>query len=114
MQTLQNRTISREHFEQLHEGMVRLAKRWNWTVTDEPDPADPTLVTLVSLGLALPPEAETIDPPEPTDAALEEPDENTIVIDARSAIDDDQWDGDPTGPDDEDDEDDEDDQDDEE
>lgn len=64
---LHNRTISRQHFEALHPGLVRLAKFWHWRIVDSPDADDPTLITLRDLALEPEPEAS---PEEPT---LEEP-----------------------------------------
>lgn len=59
-----NRTISRADFALLHPGMVRLARKWNWTVVDVPDPEDPTLITLEDLAIEreVEPIADDVDP----------------------------------------------------
>ena len=58
---LRNRVISQADFDNAHEGLQRFAKLWDWSIELSPDPSNPRLVTLETLGLVIP---EPPTPPE--------------------------------------------------
>ena len=51
---LRNRVISQADFDDAHEGLQRSAKLWDWSIELSPDPSNPRLVTLETLGLRQP------------------------------------------------------------
>lgn len=100
---LRNRTISTAEFDQLHAGMRRLAKYWDWQILDEVSPDDPSVITLRHLGLEQKPEPEPLPELPDDEPTLEQwiaagylaENYERFVASRRSqpAIDDDQWDG---------------------
>lgn len=63
MQALQKRVISREHYERAHQGIKNWAKRFQWSIEENPDPTDPKLLTLEMLALEKPAESTETELP---------------------------------------------------
>jgi hypothetical protein len=58
---LMNRTISRAHYERLHQGLKTAADGWHWRIVEATNPGDPSVITLQDLGLE-----PYVAPPLPT------------------------------------------------